>query len=101
MNLNIFRVLTLDEQAALQQYADQDEWRIACLALKATPEQIMDYEKSAQAFARTTPYPNSRIIAEARRAAKEALLRGKPMPQDAEQALQAAWADELRRMIGL
>lgn len=101
MNLNMFRVLTIEEQAALQQYADMDEWRIACLSLGATLEQILDYEKSAQEFAITTAYPNSRIIAEARKAAKDALLRGESMPQDAERALQSLWAHELRRIIGL
>jgi hypothetical protein len=101
MNLNMFRVLDPNEQAAIQEYADQDEWRIACLNLGASPDQVATYEQSARRFAAASFYPNDRIITEARRAAKDMLLRGESMPQDAEHTLQMLWARELRRMLNL
>lgn len=99
--MNLFRVLSPDEQAAMQAYADQEAWTLQCRALGATPEQCATYERSAQAFAATTIYPNSRIVAEARKAALDALARGEPMPLSAEQILQALWSRELARQLGV
>lgn len=100
MNLNLFRVLSPAEQEAMQQFIDYDVWRLQCMALGATDAQLGDYERSARAFALTTVYPNDAIIATARKAAKEALLRGEPMPQDAEREVQRQFARELAWLIG-
>jgi lipase chaperone LimK len=101
MNLNLFRVLSPVEQEAQRQHADRDTWHVQCRSLGATPAQLDAYEESAQAFARTTIYPNTRIVAEARRAALEALRQGKPLPADAEAAVQSVWARDLAKLIGL
>ena len=101
MNLNLFRVLSPVEQAAQRQYAERDVWQTRCKTLGATIEQIDAYEERAQAFARTTVYSNDRIVAEARRAALEALQQGKPLPADVEVAVQSVWARDLARLLGL
>jgi hypothetical protein len=101
MNLNLFRVLTPAEQEAQQQYIDRQKWRAACTTLGATAEQLDAYETRAREYAITTPYPNTRIVAEARRAALESLAQGDGIPEDIEEAVQSIWARDLARLLGL
>lgn len=101
MNLNLFRVLSPVEQEAQRQYTELETWRAAAIALGALPEEVDHYDARSHAFARTTPYPNDRIVAEARRAALEVLTQGKPLPTDVESAVQSVWARDLARLLGL
>lgn len=101
MNLNLFRVLSPAEQEAQRQYAELEQWQAACLALGATPAQLVAYERAAQTYARTTLYPNSAIVTQARQAAKEALMRGEPMPQDIAATVQQMWGRELATKLGM
>lgn len=95
INLNLFRVLSPTEQESQRQYYELQTWAGACRALGANPEHLAAYENAAQAYAATTLYPNSEIIAAARRAAQEALLHGEPLPQDVAAAVQAMWNREM------
>ena len=92
---------TPTEQVAAQEWIEYDEWRIICSRFGVSDTQCGDYERSARAFAVTTPYTNSEIVAAARRAVLEALMRGEPMPQDAEAALNAGFSRHLARMMEL
>src|SRR4051812_2678087 len=89
------------ELAAVQAFAEREQWRLECRALGATREQIRSYEESARAFAATTPHPNSVMVESLQRAAIEALARGEGMPTDAEQAIQSMFARELARIFGV
>lgn len=99
MNLNMFRVLSPAETAALQQFADQERWIVESLAMGASLQALLDYDAQALAYAQTTPYPNQRIVSEARRAAREALLCGKPLPTDVQAAIQTMWARDMARIL--
>ena len=101
MNLNLFRILSPAEQEAQRQYTELQTWAAACRSLGAAPEELAAYENAAQAYARTTIYPNNAIVAEARKAAQEALARGEPLPQDIAAAMQQMWARELAALLGL
>jgi hypothetical protein len=91
---------TSAELDAMQARSAYDEWRIACAHLGVNDTQCADYERSARAFAATLTSPNSETVAKARRVALEALARGEPMPQDAETALNAGFAQYLKRVMG-
>lgn len=99
MNLNLFRVLSPAEVEAQRQLADRERWIADAVALGATRQQLLDYDARAVAYAQTTLYPNERFLVEARRAAREALLCGKPLPTDAGAAVRELWARELARML--
>lgn len=101
INLNLFRVPSPAEQEAQRQYTELQTWAATCRALGAAPEQLAAYEHAAQAYARTTIYPNSAIVAAARKAAQEALARGESLPQDVEAAIQQMWDRELAVRLGL
>jgi hypothetical protein len=100
MNLNMFRMPTPAEQEALRQYAEREQWEVQCRALGVSLDTIRAYDAAARAYAMTALYPNERVVAEARKAAHDALLRGEPMPADPEQALRSLWVRELVRLIG-
>lgn len=97
--INPFVIYSDEEQAALQEYADREVWRLQCKALGATDEQTHAYDLDARRYAATTIYPNHVVVAYARRIAREALARGEEMPTDAEQAIRVANARALARLL--
>jgi hypothetical protein len=86
--LSPFIICSVEAQAVYRVYADRERWQAECLALGATIEQVRVYDADAQAYARTTLYPNSDVVAYARRLAVDALRLGLPVPESAEQAIE-------------
>lgn len=99
MNLNLFRVLTAAEQEAQRALADREAWLAQCEALGASRAALLEWDAAAVAYAPTTLYRNDRVINEARRAVREALMRGAPMPADVATALRELWARDVAGML--
>ena len=99
MEINPFIICNTAEQATYRQYADQQSWHIACLALGAVADMLYAFDTDAQRYAATTIYPNSDVVAYCRQLAKEALLRGEPMPATAKGAIEAENRRQTQRIV--
>lgn len=93
--LSPFLICSVEAHAVYRAYADRERWETECQALGTTVEQLRAYDADALRYAATTLYPNSDVVAYARRLAVEALRMGLPMPTSAEQAIE----DENRRAM--
>lgn len=87
--LNPFVICSVEQHAIFRAYADRERWESECLALGATVEACRAFDRDALRYAATTLYPNSDVVAYARRLARQALARGEAMPASAEQAIEA------------
>lgn len=87
--LSPFLICSVEAQAVYRAYADRERWVYECGVLGATAEQCHAYDADALRYAATTLYPNSDVVAYARWLAVEALKLGLPMPESAEQAIEA------------
>lgn len=87
--INPFVICNVAEQDQIRQHADYEEWRTRCMALRADSDAIQSYDACARAYAATTVYPNSDVVAYVRRLALQALACGEPMPATPEAAIEA------------
>ena len=85
-------------QVDTQDYADRERWQYECQPFGVDKDQLIAYEYSALRYAATTVYANHLVVAYARRLAKEALMRGEPLPVNAEQAIEN---ENTRRLVRL
>lgn len=99
--LSPFLICSVEAHAVYRAYADGERWQTECLALGATIERVRTYDADTQAYARTTLYPNSDVVAYARRLAVEALKLGLPMPESAERAIEEENKRAMARMFGV
>lgn len=96
----MFRIPFDDELYAWKAALDRERWEIECRALGATPEQCAAFDAAAWAYAPTTPYPNSGMVAICRRLAIEALLRRESWPTDPAALLAAEKARRMAALLG-
>jgi hypothetical protein len=77
---------------------DYTEWLHKLAVLGVGGDVAARYDALARAYAATTVYPNSDVIAYCRQLALDALLRADPMPATPEGAVEA---ENARRMVQL
>jgi hypothetical protein len=87
------------EQATYQAMAEREEWMVQCLALGATEEQARAYDRDAQRYAATMPFPNHETVAHARQLALQALAFSEEMPASAEEAVGQAEVRARARLV--
>lgn len=95
--INPFVICSVDELIVIRQHADRQVWEVQCMALGVPADETRAFDALALVYARTTPYPNSDILAYLRKLAMEALARGEPMPADMEALLEAEHERRLAR----
>lgn len=98
--INPFVICSEEERRALLEYAYTEAWEYRCMQLGATRDQLLAYDRSIYDYARTTVYPNDRVVEYARKLAHEALARGEPMPASAEAAIEAENERYMLRLVG-
>ena len=95
--INPFVICSTEELAVIRQYADRQVWELQCQALGATIEQAQAWDKQARAYAATTVYPSTDVVAYLRRLAREALARGELWPESIEATIEAENRRQLMR----
>lgn len=97
--INPFILSSVAEQVALQRYADQEQWFVACLALGGDAAALRAYDQDAARYAATTIYPNHLVVWYARRLGHAALTRGAAFPASVEQAIRDENAQAVGRLL--
>lgn len=100
LELNPFVICSTTEQAIFRQYADRERWIVCCLPFGVERAVLEGYDRAAMAYAATTIYPNSDVIAYCRHLVKAALARGEPLPASPEQAVEVENKRALARLLG-
>jgi hypothetical protein len=79
-------------QAMQRAYVEHQNWRTQCFMLGATATQVDSFEESV----RGSMYPFDAV----RDLALAALQRDEPMPENVDQAIEAAQREIVRRLLG-
>src|SRR4051812_41547384 len=97
MDINPFIICNVAEQARFRAQMNRDQWIHECLVLGVQTDTALAYDQQAGWYAMTTPYRNSDVVAYLRQIALDDLLRGEPIPETPQGAIEA---ENARRLDG-